>query len=240
MSSKQYKHDHGSKPPVWDEDNKRLTYHGKTYDCRYEYPGSDLGYDDCVTVWSRHAKDITDKRKIQRLDYAREDAVKEHKREERLIEKARKRMDREHTLQREAEARQFSEEYEEQKRRQKRLYEAVTATERGASDSESEDADESAKQDSVTGRPFERIQRDKHGIVVYSVGDKYHLNVCVNNSRKYPGHTSLQLFVAGRRVRYTLTRDRMLAVAREVTRCFSGQDWKELLSKKAYVDSGPK
>lgn len=77
----------------------------------------------------------------------------------------------------------------------------------------------------------ERLLRNKYGVRVYSHGDKFSFDLCVNNADQndFPGCRTVRMLVQGRKVRYTLNRDRMMAMAKEVTRRLTPQEWKELM-----------
>src|SRR4029077_9074395 len=66
----------------------------------------------------------------------------------------------------------------------------------------------------------EIILRDKYGVKLYSVGGQYHLDVCVNGAKNYPGCYSFRIFAAGQKLWYTFGKNEMRALAKEIARAF--------------------
>src|SRR5258706_1902404 len=64
----------------------------------------------------------------------------------------------------------------------------------------------------------QEITRTKYGVRIYSNDGKHFFGIGVWKSRKYPGHTSIRLFVAGRNTLYTINSKYLKALVRELSR----------------------
>jgi len=74
-----------------------------------------------------------------------------------------------------------------------------------------------AEGNSGAAKSFE-IKRTKFGTRIFSNDDKHYFDIGVWKSTKYPGYTSIRLFVAGKRVLFTVSPKYMKALRLEVSR----------------------
>jgi hypothetical protein len=124
-----------------------------------------------------------------------------------------------------------------EKERQAQLLKAALAVEdarhgqpeESASESASAPDDDKKPRQKQSGREADEINRDKHGVRLFSNDGKHFFNIGVYKSRKEPGSSTVCLFVAGRPYVYTLDKSKMEALYKEVTRTFSRKDLRRLI-----------
>lgn len=204
---------------------KRLVYKGHAYHYRTEWRSEDG--DDYETVWSRHGEDVTDERRIRHLNNALHDEeAREERRQQRIIEKAQRKIKRENKRRKAAENKAaFDKEEAERIAIEKRQ---KLELDRERKELKLDEGKKPAKRRSKT----DAIARDKYGVKLFSVGDVYSFQICVNNSKNFNGCRSVTLHVKGQRLTYTLRPPEMMALAKEVTLRFTPAEWQELMAMK--------
>lgn len=86
-----------------------------------------------------------------------------------------------------------------------------------SSESETHGGDDEKQGPGEKSRKSE-IERTKFGVRLYSNDEKHFFGIGVWKSKNYPGHTTVCLYTAGRRLIYTLDKTNMKAFREEVSR----------------------
>lgn len=245
MSKKQHEHHHSKKFGRVDLDSQRIRYHGRLYEWKgggedylhhrrwYRISEHRLRRNGVRVRWKpedeREEYDRRDFRHQHGIDWAEiryrlKDSDERIKRLERLLERAEAKEERrERIIER---AVKKEEGLREKKRREQAVREEA---ERERVKAVQKVVLSDAPSESEQPREVEPIQRDKHGVRLYSNDSVHFFTMGVYKSRNHPGACTVSLFVAGKPYWYTLEPPAMQALFREVARGLSVDDLHRLI-----------